>query len=198
MKYNKPLLILVSLTLLLAGTALASASAGDDDGAVADAALELKVKTALLTKIGWDMLDVDVEAKNGAVWLGGEAESRSHQELALEVARSVDGVASVDNQLKLEVPASDDDSRTPVADTVGQGMSKAEAEVRDAILESRVKTALIDAIGTTAFKIEVEATDGEVSLRGDLDDERHEDLALETAKECSGVKHVIDLISVAG
>lgn len=186
-------LLLTALLLLLAGAAFA---ATNDDSALDNAALELKVKTALLTKIGWDMIDVDVEASGGHVWLDGEADSRSHQELALEVARSVEGVDKVENRLELEASESDD-TRTPVTDKVEKGMSKAEAEVRDAILESRVKTALLDAIGTQAFDIEVEATDGEVSLRGTLDDGRHEELALDTTRKCEGVENVIDLIEVS-
>lgn len=187
-------LVLATALLLFGGTALAAA---DDNNMLSDAALELKVKTALLTKIGWDMIDVDVEAKNGHVWLDGETDNRSHQELAIEVARSVEGVEKVDNRLKLEEPKAESETRTPVTDKVEKGMSKAESEVRDAILESRVKTALIDAIGTQAFDIEVEATDGEVSLRGTLEDSRHEELALDTARECKGVSEVIDLIEVS-
>ena len=200
MKRNQRRFLLLVTAVLVAGVAWAadSARSRSDQRTLADAALELRVKTALLTKIGWDMIDVDVEADDGAVWLGGETESRSHQELATEVARSVEGVRSVDNHLKLEDSESSEGGRTPVADTVGKGVGKAESEVRDAILESRVKTALIDAVGSTAFRIEVEATDGKVSLRGDLDDKRKEDLALDTARHCRGVTKVIDLIRVSG
>lgn len=194
MKFRHVLpLLLATALLLFAGTALAATD--DDNSMLSDAALELKVKTALLTKIGWDMIDVDVEAKGGHVWLDGETENRSHQELAIEVARSVEGVEKVDNRLKLEEPKAED-SRTPVTDKVEKGLSNAESEVRDAILESRVKTALIDAIGSQAFDIEVEATDGEVSLRGTLEDSRHEELALDTTRNCKGVSEVIDLIEV--
>lgn len=194
MKFRQILsLVLATALLVFAGTAFA---ASDDSSMLSDAALELKVKTALLTKIGWDMIDVDVEADAGHVWLDGATENRSHQELAIEVARSVEGVEKVDNRLKLEEPKADE-TRTPVTDKVEKGMSKAESEVRDAILESRVKTALIDAIGSQAFDIEVEATDGEVSLRGHLEDSRHEELALDTTRKCDGVSDVIDLIEVS-
>ena len=193
MKLRHVLSSLLALSLLLFAGAVFAAN---DDSALADAALELKVKTALLTKIGWDMIDVDVEAKNGHVWLDGETENRSHQELAIEVARSVEGVDKVENRLKLEEQDADADTRTPVTAKVEKGMSKAESEVRDALLESRVKTALIDAIGSQAFDIEVEATDGEVSLRGTLEDGRHEELALDTTRKCKGVQNVIDLIDV--
>lgn len=190
-------LLLATCLLLFAGAAWASDEASHDDEAMLDdAALELKVKTALLTKIGWDMMDVDVEAQNGSVWLDGTTDNRSHQELAIEVARSVEGVEKVENRLRFESPEPEGESRTPVTDKVEKGMTQAESEVRDAILESRVKTALIDAIGTQAFDVEVEATDGEVSLRGTLEDSRHEELALDTTRECEGVENVIDLIEV--
>lgn len=175
--------------LLLGSVAYAGTTSTDLGDELADASLELQVKTALLAKIGWDMLTVDVEAHKGHVTLEGEADNRANQELAKEVARAVEGVEKVSNRLTLEAK----ESKAPVGDAV----AKAELEVRDAVLESRVKTELISELGATAFDIEVEATDGKVSLRGDLDTKMHHQLAVKTTKACSGVDEVIDLLSVS-
>ena len=51
-------------------------------------------------------------------------------------------------------------------------------------------------IGRYALDLEVEATDGVVSLRGKLPDRLRKRLALDTAKETQGVKTVIDLLDV--
>lgn len=181
--------------LVLAGAAFAapafsaeSTTLGDE---IDEALLELKVKAQLLETIGWDMLDVDVEATADRIVLEGEADGRAHQELAEEAAKAVDGVASVDNRIVLEDAASS--TSTPVGDAV----ANAENEVRDAILESRVKSALIAEMGRHAFSLEVEAADGSVSLRGEVPSGEFERIALSTARECEGVDEVKDLIETA-
>jgi hyperosmotically inducible protein len=73
--------------------------------AAADAALEAKVKTALSTRKGLDVKEIDVEAKGTAVTLKGDVATREQAELAERVASETEGVASVDNQLMLRVPA---------------------------------------------------------------------------------------------
>ncbi|MEM9555848.1 MAG: BON domain-containing protein [Acidobacteriota bacterium] len=167
-----------------------------------DAVLELKVKTALLSKLGWDAMDLKVTAIGSRIVLGGEADSKAHQELAKEVALSVDGVETVMNQIRLSDKASkkaetsEDESKTPVADTVGAAVEDAELEIRDAVLESRVKTKLIEEMGLTAFSIEVEATDGTVSLRGALKDRARVRLAKKVVRDVRGVDKVIDLLEV--
>jgi len=69
-------------------------------------------------------------------------------------------------------------------------------EVRDAVLESRVKTTLLRELGTTGFDVEVEATDGEVSLRGTLVDENRHEIAIQSAEKVDGVERVVDLIEL--
>ena len=158
---------------------------------VSDARLEAEVRLALLEKLGSDGLDVKVDALGGRVRLSGAVEKRSTQELAEEVARAVPGVQGVDNAI-----ASRDEGAagTPVANAVG----KAENEVGDAILEMRVGRNLLGEIGRYALDLEVESTDGVVSLRGTLPDRERKSLALRAARETSGVKRVVDLLKVEG
>lgn len=180
---------LLTLPILVASTALASPSPTPDrtiGESVDDALLGTKVKAALLTQLGFDALGIDVAARGGVITLAGRVDKRTTAEQSEAVAKAVEGVASVRHQVKVEAQA----TKTPVGDAVSHG----EREVADALLESKVKMALLSAVGESAFDIEVEATDGTVSLRGKLADSRHEDLALETAKKCDGVKKVLDLI----
>lgn len=189
-KYSLIALFVLTAALMLAALpAVAGNTTSEIESEIADAALELKVKTALLEHIGWDMLTVDVEAEQGRVMLMGTADNRANQELAKEVTLAVNGVHKVDNKLVIEKKSTE----TPV----GEAVTDAELEVRDAVLESRVKTELITELGMNAFDIEVEATDGRVSLRGELKDDHHRSLALKTVESCKGVEEVIDLLSVA-
>jgi osmotically-inducible protein OsmY len=156
---------------------------------VSDARLEKDVRLALLDKLGEDVLGVTVEATRGRVTLIGAVDERSTQELAEEVAESVPGVVSVDNRLFARKGA-------PESTTVGRAAGIAEREVDDAVLEMRVGKNLLGEIGRYALDLEVEATDGVISLRGALPDPERKSLALKAARGTAGVKQVIDLVEV--
>ena len=156
---------------------------------VSDARLETEVRLTLLEKLGEDGLGVTVEASGGRVSLIGAVDKRTTQELAEEVAKSVPGVQSVDNRLaSLE--------EQPLATPVGKAVGHAEREVNDAVLEMRIGRNLLGEIGRYALDLEIEATDGVVSLRGTLPDRERKSLALKAARGTSGVNQVVDLLQV--
>ena len=157
--------------------------------AVADARLKNDVRLALLEKLGDDALGVTVEAAGGRIRLIGAVGQRSTQELAEEVAESVPGVKSVDNHLFAR-------EQPPESTAVGKAVGHTEREVDDAILEMRVGKNLLGEIGRYALDLEVEASEGVVSLRGTLPDAERKSLALKTAQQTAGVKQVVDLLKV--
>jgi hyperosmotically inducible protein len=159
-------------------------------GQVADVLLLTRVRVALLEHLGSDGLRVRVETRGGIVELSGAVEKRSSEELAEQVARSVSGVREVRSRIKLSSEAQA--TEPPVARVVG----KVEREVADAVLEGKVKTGLLEELGKVAFDIEVEATDGVVSLTGTVPDSAREKLAVKIAKGTPGVKELHDLLKV--
>lgn len=183
-----PIPLLVALLLAgCAGTLPGTRSpAADPD--VTNASIQADVYVALLEKLGKDGLPIDVEVLGSRAVLTGEVEQRSTQEVAEEVALSVPGVRSVDNRVTVAEPA----SRTPM----GQAVSHTELEVQDAVLEARIGKNLLAEIGRYALDLEVESTDGVVSLRGTLPDQERRKLALKAAEGTSGVKKVVDLLRV--
>lgn len=69
----------------------------------AGAALTTKVKTALAREEGMKTLGkIDVDSADGVVTLKGKVESAEMKKKAGEVAKKVDGVKSVKNQLVVE------------------------------------------------------------------------------------------------
>ncbi|HEX9734134.1 MAG TPA: BON domain-containing protein [Thermoanaerobaculia bacterium] len=185
------LLALALLGALSIGPAAADDKTTDDEGIVqeiSDGLLGLKVKASLLQELGISAMGIEVTARTGEVTLSGKVDEKPTQELAEEVAAALDGVRSVHNDIRIEKVAQD--SKRPVGDAVGH----AESEVKDAALETKVKTRLVGEIGRHAFRIEVEASNGVVSLRGKVPDENRRKLALETARNTSGVDRVIDLL----
>lgn len=156
---------------------------------VSDARLERDVRLTLLDKLGEDALVVTVDARAGRVTLIGAVDERSTQELAEEVAKTVPGVRSIGNRLFVRKASGD---RTTMRRAVGH----AKREVDDAILEMRLGNNLLGEIGRYALDLEVEASDGVVSLRGTLPDAERRALALKVTWETSGVKQVVDLLKI--
>ncbi len=69
---------------------------------VDDVAITTAVKYELLESKKVDGLDVNVDVTNGRVKLTGWASSTAERAKATDLARSVKGVKSVDNQLKIK------------------------------------------------------------------------------------------------
>jgi len=148
-------------------------------------AKEIEIRDLMLEKGGQAALGIKVRVDRDEAILTGDVPTRAAQELAEDVAKSVDGIKKVDNRLQIK-PASGGPAPSHTV----------EQEMADARLEMRVKKQLNGEIGKYAKEIEVEATDGVVSLRGTAPDANRKKLALDTAGKTEGVKRVIDLIKV--
>lgn len=171
----------------LAADSDATTASGTHESAFADAVTHVKVRTELLTKLGWDALHIDVDVHGPKVVLSGTVKKRSTQELAEEVTRAVPGVTHVSDDIQVTREPSSEGRVTTTVD-------HAEREVRDALLETRVKGRLLEEIGREAMHVEVEASGGVVSLRGTVPTEDQHDVAVKTARRTKGVTKVIDLI----
>ena len=136
-------------------------------------------------ELGADSLHVDVEANAGALTLSGTVAKRETRELAETVAKSVAGVNSVENDILLEASVANPDK-------VGVAAGEAEAEVKDAILATRVRLALVDNLGSNGFRIGTEVASGVVTLEFERDFAaalRQE--ASQVAGHVEGVKKVV-------
>jgi osmotically-inducible protein OsmY len=186
----RPLAIaLVTLLPLAAGCdRLRSASAGD--AGESTRALALRVRLELLQKLGVDGLRVEVDAQEGKVHLGGRVKKRATAELAEEVARTVDGVGSVSNDIRVEGA----ESPTTPGQKVDAALGEAERELADAALETRARLALVDRLGSDGFRIGTDAASGVLTLEfpREMERDRRQD-AIETAKKVQGVVKVVPL-----
>lgn len=181
--------ILVLSLLAAGGGAFAQASDGENLATLVTTEL---VRSALLDRAAAKAMPIVVTMDHGTAILTGDVESKVVQELAKEVALSVDGVRDVDNRLRVvgEKPFSQQ--------TIAEARRHDEQEFADARLESGVKLALYREIGARAGKLEIEAVDGVVSVRGPVPDEARRKIALDTVNGLQGVKKVIDLMKVGG
>jgi osmotically-inducible protein OsmY len=141
-----------ALLAVLAFAAPSPAVAGD----LESAQLGLKVKLTLLEKLGADALRIDVDAHGNVITLNGVVNKRATAELAETVAENVPGVKSVDEHLELKEYK--EEGKTAVAAT------ETERSLKDALLEVKLRAALIDAVGSDGLKIGTDAASGTVTL----------------------------------
>ncbi|OYW06695.1 MAG: hypothetical protein B7Z61_01605 [Acidobacteria bacterium 37-71-11] len=157
---------------------------------VGEALLVVRVRVALLDRLKEDGLRVSIATHDGAVELSGAVKNRSSVELATRAAASVKGVRSV--RSRVTVADGTQGPEPPVARVVGS----VERSVGDALLEARIKTRLLEQLGKVAFKVDVDAADGIVTLSGGVPDAARKRLAAGIARATSGVKDVRDGLKV--
>jgi len=172
---------------VLVGAVLIGASAAIAEENTADWTTKLSVKLVLLEKLGTDSLHIDVDANAGALMLTGTVHKRETRELAETMAKSVEGVKSVKNDIKLEASEANP-SKTSVA------AGEAEAEVKDAMLATKVRLKLVDKMGADGFKIGTEVASGVVTLEFEKSfaSARREE-AMNVVKSVEGVTKVVSV-----
>ena len=173
--------------IALIGAMLVGGSAAQAADTQADWTVTLNVKLALLEKLGTDSLHMDVETNAGDVVLKGTVVKRETLELAQSVAKSVAGVKSVKNSLELKANV-ENPSQTAVA------AGETEAEVKDAMLATKVRLALVEKMGTDGFNTTTVAANGVVTLQFDkaISNARR----AEAAKVVQSVDGVVKVISL--
>ena len=88
--------------LIVSALGCASQSEPQSPGAYMDDSwITTKVKTAILNEPSLKVMQINVETYKGVVQLSGFVDSAASQAKAVEVARSVQGVTSVKNDLRL-------------------------------------------------------------------------------------------------
>ena len=173
--------------IALIGAMLVGGSAAQAADTQADWTVTLNVKLALLEKLGTDSLHVDVDTNAGDVTLKGTVVKRETLELAQSVAKTVTGVKNVKNDLHVQANV-DNPSSTAVA------AGETEAEVKDAVLSTKIRLALVEKMGTDGFKIGTTAANGVVTLEFDKEfTSARRSEAMKLVKSVGGVTKVISL-----
>jgi hyperosmotically inducible protein len=194
----------VAVMMACSGAALA----GDDHGkdraksadlgtAVSDTAITGKVKAKLGNDTRLNQSDVDVHTANGVVTLTGSAASMKAKRAAGELAKNVDGVVSVENDLV--TPAGAELASAEVktearldraADKADRAGDKAGRVASDSWITTKVKAALLAEYPAESAKISVKTTHKVVHLSGTVESKA----VVERAKEITkGIEHVKDV-----
>jgi len=143
-------------------TSVSLADSSTFTGAAKDAWITGKIETAFVLNGHMNPFAISTDVDGGAVHLTGMVKDGIDRDLAGEVARGVDGVVSVKNDLVVDAKA---------ADEAAANAHKADHRdfgswVSDATMTARVKSRLIGNSNVHALKIDVDTKDHVVTLSG--------------------------------
>jgi hyperosmotically inducible protein len=179
MKTQSSLVLSLALVCLALGACAASGPHRSTGQVVDDTTIAARTKAALLADSTTDGLNIDVEVDRDKVQLNGFVDSQTQVDRAGEIARSIPGVVSVENNLK-----------------VSDGTRRTGEYIDDKVLSASVKAALADDPLAPAAEIDVEVNRGVVSLGGYVDSNAERDAAVAVAKGVKGVQKVINNLEV--
>ena len=175
----------LTATVLLA-SAITAADAATFTGAAKDAWITGKVETAFVLNAHMNPFAITTDVNDGVVHLTGMVKDGIDRDLAGEVARGVDGVVSVKNDLKIDEKAANEAAeRAHKADHRDFG-----SWVSDATMTARVKSRLIGNNNVHALKIDVDTRDHIVTLSGRVTSQSEKALAEQIARNTGEVKMV--------
>lgn len=173
-----------------------------------DAWIDGKAETTLLLNGNLNSFNIDTHVENGRIVLTGKVESEVDKALAEELLVNLDGVTGVDNRLTVD----DSMKKNRRHMTAGYDKEKLEkmnakdreryereqnSSLKDAKIATVVKTRLLFESETSGTSIDVDADNGVVTLKGEVDSAAEKDLAVAIAKSTNDVSRVVDKIQVA-
>jgi hyperosmotically inducible periplasmic protein len=144
-----------------------------------DAVILAKLKAALVADKEVDGLDIKVEIHNGSVQLSGFVDDQRQADKALALARGIEGVSQVESGMNIKVGT----------ESVGEA-------VDDSILTSRVKGILMADPDIRGTDISVVTRHGSVQLSGFVNGQTQIDRAVEATRVVSGVREVVNQLSI--
>ena len=192
-----------------------------------DAGITTNVKTKLAADDTVKAYKVDVDTRNAVVTLSGNVDSAAAKEQAIQIARQTDGVrdvidqlhvgeaaatAGIDNDNDVDVDTNIDDKAAAAARSgaaevkeesreakakAGEIADKTGAAITDAAITSAVKSKFLADSTVKGLRIDVDTSNGMVTLNGNVATRAEADKAMTIARNTDGVKGVHDNLTVA-
>ena len=145
-----------------------------------DSTITARVKAALIDDKNIRSSDISVKTENKVVTLSGSVDGSGQKDLAVNAAKTVKGVTSVNDQLRV----------------VAEPSASLKGYAGDTAITSQVKAKLLADDIVPSRKVTVETRGGTVHLSGTVDSRQQADRAADIAKAVSGVKNVENNLSV--
>lgn len=186
------LALIASASLLASGGALAGTDAQGAECAKQhagnDAWIDTRLETAYLFNPHLNNFAIKTDVENAEVTLTGQVRSEIDKDLAGEIAKSLDGVNSVDNSLEVVAELAEVEQPDVDRDFL--------QKVSDATTTTQVKTKLIANENITAKSINVDTRNQVVRLSGEVNSQAQKQLAEYIARNTSSVKSVQNELEV--
>ncbi len=144
---------------------------------VDDSLISGKVTTRLISDEFVKSRHIDVDVLNGVVFLIGVVESESQKRMAADIARGVDGVRGVENQLHI-------------------GKTSAGQVVDDTVLTSKIRTKLIQASDVKSTNIDIDTNNNVITLTGIVESYEEKNKVLHITRKVVGNRKIVDNLSV--
>jgi len=177
-------------------SAVAVAAAMTAGCAQTDPGITTAVKTKFATDDTVKANDINVDTKNGVVTLKGEVPTAAAKTRAIELAKATNGVRDVVDAITVTPPAAatsgvDEPQRKP-----SDSAREVSGTMGDAGITTAIKTKMLADNDVSGLKIDVDTTDGAVTLKGEVNSIAERNRAVAIAKETNGVKSVKDQLKL--
>ena len=143
-----------------------------------DSRISTTVKSKMIADEFVKARHIDVDVLNGVVFLIGTVESSSQRRMAADIARGVDGVRRVENQLVV-------------------GKTRFGQVVDDSVLTSKIKTELIKDPDIRATNIDVDTINNVITLTGIVGSQKEKEKAIYIVQKVAGNRRIVDNLSIS-
>ena len=145
-----------------------------------DTVITTQVKMALMKDSLTATLGTDVKTTNGIVLLQGTVKDNVERDVITKVASSVQGVSSVQNEMKV----------------IDEQTSTVSEKLEDSAITTKVKMALTLHAATGALRTSVSTTDLVVTVSGKAKNKAEKELVTKIVEDVEGVKKVINNMTI--
>jgi osmotically-inducible protein OsmY len=163
------------------------------EGSVKDGWLTGKIETVYTLNRHLNAFAIDTDVENGMVHLTGMVENDIDRDLAGELAKGIDGVVEVRNDLKVEQSA----RQTAASKDNEDGKRSFGTWIDDTTTTAAVKAKLIGDSNTQGLQIDVDTWGDVVTLSGEVSSSEVKQLAEEIARNTGDVEDVRNQLVVA-
>ncbi len=177
----KRTLLSAVLFTTLSASALAAENTWKDD--TKDAWIDGKVEATFLFNGNLNSFDINTEVKMGTVTLTGTVDTKVDRQLASELARDIDGVKEVKNELVV------------VREDIEEDSDENNGFI-DAKIATVIKTRLLSNSEVSGTSIDVDVDGLKVTLSGTVRSESERDVALSIAKNADDVQMVVNNLNI--
>jgi osmotically-inducible protein OsmY len=141
-----------------------------------------------------DGRDIDVNTRDGVVTLSGRVDNEREKELAVAIARDIEGVGRVDDRLTVqELPSS---GSVPTSGTAPGAAVILPPRLDDARITTNIQAKYFLDNGLKGRRIQVDTKQGVVTRRGEVASDNERAQALLLARTTEGAERVEDNLTV--